>query len=140
MANTKYKRILLKLSGEALAGKDAANKERSIDPLVIGRIADEILAAHNVGVEVAVVVAVVIDIALNVDADFFAEVVIDRVDARRERNAGEDPVGKWIAQTPVDDEDLFVESIPFAETRLYVKTVSRNRFEYRRIYEASTKP
>jgi len=55
-------------------------------------------------------------------------------------NAGEEPVGRWIAQQPVDDEDLFVESIPFAETRLYVKTVSRNRFEYRRIYEASTKP
>jgi soluble lytic murein transglycosylase-like protein len=50
-------------------------------------------------------------------------------------NAGEEPVGRWIAQTPLDDEDLFVESIPFAETRLYVKTVSRNRFEYRRIYE-----
>jgi soluble lytic murein transglycosylase len=55
-------------------------------------------------------------------------------------NAGEEPVGRWIAQTPIDDEDLFVESIPFAETRLYVKTVSRNRFEYRRIYEATTKP
>jgi soluble lytic murein transglycosylase-like protein len=55
-------------------------------------------------------------------------------------NGGEDAVGKWIAQTPVDDEDLFVESIPFAETRLYVKTVSRNRFEYRRIYEVPSKP
>jgi len=55
-------------------------------------------------------------------------------------NAGEDAVGKWIAQTPVDDEDLFVESIPFAETRLYVKTVIRNRYEYRRIYEAPAKP
>jgi soluble lytic murein transglycosylase-like protein len=55
-------------------------------------------------------------------------------------NAGEDAVGKWIAQTPIDDEDLFIESIPFAETRLYVKTVSRNRYEYRRIYEAPAKP
>ncbi len=55
-------------------------------------------------------------------------------------NAGEEPVGRWIAQTPIDDEDLFVESIPFAETRLYVKTVNRNRFEYRRIYEAPAKP
>jgi len=55
-------------------------------------------------------------------------------------NAGEDAVGKWIAQTPLDDEDLFVESIPFAETRLYVKTVSRNRFEYRRIYEVPKQP
>ena len=50
-------------------------------------------------------------------------------------NAGTDTVGKWIAQTPVDDMDLFVEAIPYAETRLYVKSVSRNRFEYRRIYE-----
>lgn len=52
-------------------------------------------------------------------------------------NAGEDPVGRWLAQTPVDDIDLFVEAIPYAETRLYVKTVTRNRFEYRRIYEGS---
>jgi len=50
-------------------------------------------------------------------------------------NAGEEAVGKWIAQTPIDDIDLFVESIPFGETRLYVKSVTRNQFEYRRIYE-----
>ena len=50
-------------------------------------------------------------------------------------NAGEDAVGRWLAATPLDDGDLFVESIPFNETRLYVKTVTRNRFEYRRIYE-----
>jgi len=53
-------------------------------------------------------------------------------------NAGPDAVGRWLAQTPIDDVDLFVESIPYAETRLYVKTVTRNRFEYRRIYEASS--
>jgi soluble lytic murein transglycosylase len=53
-------------------------------------------------------------------------------------NAGEQAVGRWIAQTPLDDLDLFVEAIPYAETRLYVKTVTRNRFEYRRIYESST--
>jgi len=52
-------------------------------------------------------------------------------------NAGEDAVGRWIAHTPIDDVDLFVESIPYAETRLYVKSVMRNRFEYRRIYEGS---
>jgi soluble lytic murein transglycosylase len=55
-------------------------------------------------------------------------------------NAGEDVVGKWIAQAPLGDIDLFIESIPYNETRLYVKSVTRNRFEYRRIYEASTKP
>jgi len=53
-------------------------------------------------------------------------------------NAGEDAVGRWLAHTPIDDVDLFVEAIPYAETRLYVKTVTRNRFEYRRIYESST--
>jgi soluble lytic murein transglycosylase-like protein/TolA-binding protein len=52
-------------------------------------------------------------------------------------NAGEDAVGKWLAHTPIDDVDVFIESIPYAETRLYVKTVTRNRFEYRRIYEGS---
>jgi soluble lytic murein transglycosylase len=50
-------------------------------------------------------------------------------------NAGEKAVGDWIARTPLDDMDLFIESIPYAETRLYVKTVTRNRNEYRRIYE-----
>lgn len=49
-------------------------------------------------------------------------------------NAGEEAVGRWIAQTPLEDVDVFVESIPYAETRLYVKNVTRNLFEYRRIY------
>jgi len=53
-------------------------------------------------------------------------------------NAGPEAVGRWLAQTPNVDVDLFVESIPYAETRLYVKTVTRNRFEYRRIYEGSS--
>ena len=46
-------------------------------------------------------------------------------------NAGEDAVRSWKAAA---DIDLFIESIPFAETKLYVKTVNRNRNEYRRIY------
>ncbi len=49
-------------------------------------------------------------------------------------NAGEVAVGGWTSITPLDDIDLFIESIPFAETKLYVKTVNRNRNEYRRIY------
>ncbi|MBV9496348.1 MAG: transglycosylase SLT domain-containing protein [Acidobacteria bacterium] len=53
-------------------------------------------------------------------------------------NAGEEAVGRWLAATPIDDLDTFVESIPFAETRLYVKTVTRNRFEYKRIYGADS--
>ncbi|HEU4887515.1 MAG TPA: transglycosylase SLT domain-containing protein [Thermoanaerobaculia bacterium] len=53
-------------------------------------------------------------------------------------NAGEQAVGTWLEKTPIDDLDLFVETIPYAETRLYVKTVTRNRHEYRRIYESSS--
>ena len=49
-------------------------------------------------------------------------------------NAGEEAVGKWLALA-IDDVDLFVDSIPYNETRLYVKSVTRNRYEYRRIYE-----
>lgn len=49
-------------------------------------------------------------------------------------NAGEEPVNRWLARTPIDDIDVFIESIPYAETKLYVKTVTRNRNEYKRIY------
>jgi soluble lytic murein transglycosylase len=50
-------------------------------------------------------------------------------------NAGESAVREWMQRTPPEDVDLFIESIPYAETRLYVKIVTRNRHEYRRIYE-----
>jgi soluble lytic murein transglycosylase len=54
-------------------------------------------------------------------------------------NAGPTPVGRWIANTPIEDIDFFIESIPFAETRLYVKLVNRNLKEYRRIYGGDTR-
>ena len=38
MSEAKYKRVLLKLSGEALAG----DSKKGIDPDVIGKICDEI--------------------------------------------------------------------------------------------------
>jgi uridylate kinase len=47
-----YRRILLKLSGEALLGSE----EYGIDPSVVGTIADEIVTIHGWGVQVAVVV------------------------------------------------------------------------------------
>jgi uridylate kinase len=49
---TKYKRILLKLSGEALMG----DLSYGIDPKVINRIAGDIRAAHEYGVQIAVVI------------------------------------------------------------------------------------
>lgn len=48
----RYKRVLLKLSGEALAGE----RGFGIDPEVLGRLADEIHEVHGMGVQLAVVV------------------------------------------------------------------------------------
>ena len=48
----KYKRILLKLSGEALMGQQAFG----IDPAVVNRIADEVHELHQMGIEVAMVI------------------------------------------------------------------------------------
>jgi uridylate kinase len=48
----KYKRVLLKLSGEALMGDQGFG----IDPLVVHRIATEIKDIHDFGVQVAVVI------------------------------------------------------------------------------------
>ena len=47
-----YKRILLKLSGEALLG----DEDYGIDPVIIGRIANEILEVIDTGVQVAIVI------------------------------------------------------------------------------------
>jgi uridylate kinase len=52
MAQSKYRRILLKLSGEALTGSQGFG----IDPVIIGRIADEINKAHKLGAQIAIVV------------------------------------------------------------------------------------
>ncbi len=48
---SKYKRILLKLSGEAMKGK----REYGIDPEFISYLADEIAIAHKTGVQIAIV-------------------------------------------------------------------------------------
>ncbi len=47
-----YKRILLKLSGEALLG----NQGFGIEAAVVSRIADEVREVHDLGVEIAVVI------------------------------------------------------------------------------------
>jgi uridylate kinase len=48
----KYRRILLKLSGEALMG----GMGYGVDPNVLGQIADEVIDVHSLGVEVALVI------------------------------------------------------------------------------------
>ncbi|HZW50602.1 MAG TPA: UMP kinase [Rudaea sp.] len=51
-AKIKYKRILLKLSGEALLGK----ADYGIDPQMIGRLARETIEVQQAGVEVGIVI------------------------------------------------------------------------------------
>ena len=48
----RYSRVVVKLSGEALAGAGGTG----VDPANLARVADEVLSVHNLGVQVAVVV------------------------------------------------------------------------------------
>ena len=48
----KYKRVLLKLSGEALMG----NQQYGIDPQRLNDYAEEIAAAHKAGAQIAIVI------------------------------------------------------------------------------------
>ncbi|KRL38495.1 UMP kinase [Liquorilactobacillus uvarum] len=52
MANVKYKRVVLKLSGEALAG----DLGTGINPPEIRKVAEEIKEVHNLGVQITIVV------------------------------------------------------------------------------------
>ena len=52
MTNLKYRRILLKLSGESLAGQDGFG----IDPLQAEAIAQRVKDVHHMGVEIAIVI------------------------------------------------------------------------------------
>ncbi len=49
-------------------------------------------------------------------------------------NAGPGNVKKWVEKYGYDDPDIFVENIPFPETRDYVKSVLGNYWNYQRIY------
>ncbi len=49
-------------------------------------------------------------------------------------NAGGARVARWRRQPGAADPELFVEGIPFAETRDYVRVVLRNRELYRALY------
>ena len=51
MAAAKFKRVLLKLSGEALMGK----QDFGICPEMLGRLSDELVEAQGLGVELAIV-------------------------------------------------------------------------------------
>lgn len=50
-------------------------------------------------------------------------------------NAGQGNTSKWLTGTDSVDPDEFVESIPFGETKDYVKQVFGNYWNYLRLYE-----
>ena len=52
MTLPRYRRVIVKLSGEALSGTAGTG----VDPASLARVADEVLSVHNLGVQVAVVV------------------------------------------------------------------------------------
>jgi soluble lytic murein transglycosylase len=49
-------------------------------------------------------------------------------------NAGGAPVRRWRQKRGTDDPELFVERIPYAETRDYVRILIRNEAMYRALY------
>jgi soluble lytic murein transglycosylase len=49
-------------------------------------------------------------------------------------NAGPHRVNKWTSLRPGLPEEEFIETIPFTETRFYVRRVLANREAYRRIH------
>ncbi len=53
-------------------------------------------------------------------------------------NAGPNNVSNWVKQYNIRDPDLFVEEIPFKETKNYVKSVFSNYWNYLRIYNQET--
>jgi soluble lytic murein transglycosylase len=49
-------------------------------------------------------------------------------------NAGGSPVRRWREKRGTDDPELFVERIPYDETRDYVRILLRNQAVYRSLY------
>jgi len=53
-------------------------------------------------------------------------------------NAGPNRVDTWVSRYPVSDPVLFVDLIPYRETREYVASVLRNYYWYRRLHTSSS--
>lgn len=50
-------------------------------------------------------------------------------------NAGESRVSRWMLKTGMQDPEVFIERIPFVETRDYVRSIVRNRAFYSWLYQ-----
>lgn len=58
----------------------------------------------------------------------------DHMKALASYNAGSGNVRKWMKRYPVDNQLLFVDLIPFDETREYVAGILRNQYWYSKLY------
>jgi len=80
------------------------------------------------------------DMAINVGTWFISHLMKrfknDPLFVAAAYNAGPEAVTSWLSRNGSTgmERDVFVESIPFSETRGYVKKVLRNYAEYKRIY------
>jgi soluble lytic murein transglycosylase len=76
---------------------------------------------------------------------FYLRQLSDRFDGAVEKvlvgyNAGPHRVKKWTGLRPGLPADEFIDTIPFTETRFYVRIVLTNREEYRRLYGLGVAP
>ena len=75
---------------------------------------------------------------LNIGTHIF-RTLIDELEGHTEAalasyNAGESRAAQWLTWSDFREPAEFVETIPFTETRNYVRAVLRNAYLYRRIY------
>jgi soluble lytic murein transglycosylase len=76
---------------------------------------------------------------------YYLRQLSDRFDGAVEKvlvgyNAGPRRVNKWTGLRPGIPEEEFIDTIPFTETRFYVRIVLTNREEYRRLYGLGATP
>jgi soluble lytic murein transglycosylase len=76
---------------------------------------------------------------------FYLRQLSDRFDGAVEKvlvgyNAGPRRVDKWTRLRPGLPDEEFIDTLPFTETRFYVRIVLTNREEYRRLYGLGVEP
>ena len=75
---------------------------------------------------------------MRIGTQFFSK-MLERFDGNVEfalaaYNAGPERVDEWRKRYPVSDRLLFLDLIPFKETREYVASIARNYYWYTRLY------
>jgi len=102
------------------------------------------LMAHQLGVMWSDPMVTIPDANVHLGAAHFAGLLRgydgDVIPAIAAYNAGGRPVDRWIRAHGPLDPFLFVERIPYAETRGYVRAVLRNQMLYHLLYPSAPAP